>query len=387
MIFPIKAIHHHHHHHCTPSTLTNILSLYARACHDGSIPRRSYSRCLHNISRPSIVNCIRSPNPHRHFSDTNTIGQDVFSPETETSQRHRKTTLKYGRARRKWDTRERRKKSPSLDNDENNMTKKTITNNNDGPPKSDKQEDDDDGGIRMFGQPVGNPLRERYILSQRLKKAKYPRTIEGWKTLGSRVWKKYMWTFEGFLLAEKHRMDDKGNIIPLENQKAKGGDVDDEDDKSLRDKATEAADQVSNNLQKNISTLKEEAPKLVQMGKDTTGISTKEELREWVSAQLKLGTECLSEFMKGYRKGRDEEIDRMLHEYFKELDEQTEPEKDESADVTVEEDDAVNGRKRQKRTWGRRERRRSKGSRERDATSSVEGDTPSENIKLDKLDS
>jgi hypothetical protein len=46
------------------------------------------------------------------------------------------------------------------------------------------------------------------------------------------------------------------------------------------------------------------------LGQEITGASTKEDLKVWVGDMLKLGTECLTEFMSGYRKGRDEEIDR-----------------------------------------------------------------------------
>jgi hypothetical protein len=36
---------------------------------------------------------------------------------------------------------------------------------------------------------------------------------------------------------------------------------------------------------------------------------------------LRLANECVTEFMKGYRLGRDDEVDKMLTQYFQELDE------------------------------------------------------------------
>ena len=103
------------------------------------------------------------------------------------------------------------------------------------------------------------------------------------------------------------------------------------------------------------------------MGQQITGVSTKEELREWVGEQLKLGTACLSQFMRGYRKGRDDEVDRMLHEYFKDLDKQTEPDgktADESLNNQDGENDDNTNKHAKRFTWGRRERRRLKSRRD-----------------------
>jgi hypothetical protein len=52
--------------------------------------------------------------------------------------------------------------------------------------------------------------------------------------------------------------------------------------------------------------------------KDNTKIYTKEDLKKWAGEQLKLATQCVNEFMAGYRSGRDEEVEKMLNQYFKE---------------------------------------------------------------------
>lgn len=191
-----------------------------------------------------------------------------------------------------------------------------------------------------------------------------------------RAWETYLWTFEGFIITPKKR-DAYGNVIPEGEGDREEGKADDSKEKSLQDKATDAASEIAQNVQKNISTIKGEAPKLIQMGQQITGVSTKEELREWVGEQLKLGTACLTEFMRGYRKGRDEEVDRMLHQYFKELDDPGGAEKNmdkkgasqvaDSRELGKEEELADDGErrttpKREKRNWGRRERRRAKTS-------------------------
>eukprot|EP00577_Skeletonema_sp_RCC1716_P025367 CAMPEP_0113433902 /NCGR_PEP_ID=MMETSP0013_2-20120614/35250_1 /TAXON_ID=2843 ORGANISM="Skeletonema costatum, Strain 1716" /NCGR_SAMPLE_ID=MMETSP0013_2 /ASSEMBLY_ACC=CAM_ASM_000158 /LENGTH=185 /DNA_ID=CAMNT_0000323761 /DNA_START=514 /DNA_END=1069 /DNA_ORIENTATION=+ /assembly_acc=CAM_ASM_000158 len=142
---------------------------------------------------------------------------------------------------------------------------------------------------------------------------------------------------EGFLLPVKKR-DEHGNIIP--DDEVNADEDDDADEKTtMKEKATDAANQMAGNLQKNISTIQEEAPKLIQMGQQATGISSREELRAWVGEQLKLGTACLTEFMKGYRSGRDDEVDKMLHEYFKDLDEEEPDTTTNAADVAHTESD------------------------------------------------
>ena len=204
-----------------------------------------------------------------------------------------------------------------------------------------------------------NLLKERYILEQSVR---YPRTFAGWKNTLSRAWEKYLWTHEGFLLAEKRR-DARGNILPDDHKMEDDGD---DGASTIRDKAAEAAGQVSSNVHKNIATMKDEAPKLLKIGQQLTGISTKEQLREWASAQLKLATECLGEFMNGYRKGRDDEVDRMLHKYFQEIEDikpkedggQFETEMETKESVGVER--VAKPPRSKRRTWGRHARRRGK---------------------------
>jgi len=301
----------------------------------------------------------------RHFSDSNTHRDN--GDIDENAKHHRRGVLKYGRARRKWESKKRlvsikpkavttnNRKIISKDDDDDTTNSKAATITENAPQYEEKGQSDTD---MMFGFGMGNPIRERYIRNQR--KVSYPTTLHGWKTVLQTGWGKYLWTFEGFLRPEKNRLID-GKIVPMEK-------VDDdvaskENEESLRDKATEAADTISHNVQKNIVTMKEEAPKLLKIGQDVTGISTRVELREWASAQLKLGTECLSQFMRGYRKGRDDEIDRMLHEYFKDLDDDKESsgegvEKILDGEVVTDGDQKLV--KRKKRVWGRQVRRKLK---------------------------
>ena len=289
-------------------------------------------------------------------------------------------TLKYGRANRKI-TKSRQRNEDSIESKINAESSQVFDKS-----KNDNSRDDVDetntttspppegytlpNGEFVFGSPhFGNPIRERYLRS--LQPINYPKSIHGWRSLFRKSWEKYTWTFEGFLLKEKKR-DEYGNVI----QRKEGEDTNDEelevnDTKSLRAAATDAASGIANNVQQNITTLQQEAPHILRMGQQVTGISTKEELREWVRDQLKLGTACLTEFMAGYRKGRDEEIDRMLHAYFNELEGDNTKEvqhiggdenrnNNESSSLDEKASEIQQHRMSGKRAWGRSERRRLK---------------------------
>lgn len=86
-------------------------------------------------------------------------------------------------------------------------------------------------------------------------------------------------------------------------------------------------DKLKKNLEKNVSAARDEAQKLKEEVSERTGIKTKEDLREFAREMMTLVTECLREFMSGYRNGRDQEVERMLNEYFQEI--ETEEDKQE----------------------------------------------------------
>ncbi len=77
-------------------------------------------------------------------------------------------------------------------------------------------------------------------------------------------------------------------------------------------------DKIQSNLTKNIESVKGSAQDLVDLAKEKTDIHSRDDLQKVASDMMKLATACLKEFMVGYREGRDQEIDRVLHEYFQE---------------------------------------------------------------------
>ena len=73
-------------------------------------------------------------------------------------------------------------------------------------------------------------------------------------------------------------------------------------------------------MTKNATTLAKEGQVLVEEIKETTGIRNSNDVKEAASSMMVLATECISQFIKGYKSGRDEEIDKMLNKYFEGID-------------------------------------------------------------------
>lgn len=93
------------------------------------------------------------------------------------------------------------------------------------------------------------------------------------------------------------------------------------DSKELKLAAESKKDEISANVQRNVDFVKKESTKLRDEVRERTGIHTTEDLRQVAGDMMKLASACLKEFMSGYRKGRDDETEKMLTEYFQELEE------------------------------------------------------------------
>jgi len=127
------------------------------------------------------------------------------------------------------------------------------------------------------------------------------------------AWGVYKSTWEGFFDNHgKYKKDLK------KAEEEEDGDDDDEpmfDAKDIKKKQKE----VRKNIGRNVNFLKEEGSVALENAKDITGIRNKNDLMKWSMKQLKLANECVAEFMKGYRYGRDQEIDNVMNEYFKDI--------------------------------------------------------------------
>ena len=118
-----------------------------------------------------------------------------------------------------------------------------------------------------------------------------------------KAWGEYRSTWEGFsspgFLVEDKKADDSASTAQP-NLEAKGKEVYD-------------------NAKRNADFLQKEAMDLRQTVRETTGIHSTEDLKRVAAEWMKLMTTCLQEFMVGYRKGRDDEVEKMLTQYFQEM--------------------------------------------------------------------
>uniref|UniRef100_A0A7S4MVL0 Uncharacterized protein n=1 Tax=Odontella aurita TaxID=265563 RepID=A0A7S4MVL0_9STRA len=136
-----------------------------------------------------------------------------------------------------------------------------------------------------------------------------------WKKALEKSWIQYSMTWEGFF--SNHGATDKEEEV----QEQERGDIDfDLDIDELRIRQKKMQKNVADRLGSNLNTIETEGTKFTKFAKQKTGIRNKDDLVKWAGEQIKLATECVNEFMQGYREGRDTEVDKMLNEYFKEFD-------------------------------------------------------------------
>jgi hypothetical protein len=135
-----------------------------------------------------------------------------------------------------------------------------------------------------------------------------------------RAWAEYMETWKYGLSGRRPTGINSGTT----HHRSAGGDS--ADILSLAATTTAAAatsthqqqlEDVADNAKRNLHLIREDAQELLEHAKNKTGIRTQEDIKNLASEMMQLATESIREFMAGYRQGRDDEIDKMLHEYFK----------------------------------------------------------------------
>jgi hypothetical protein len=132
---------------------------------------------------------------------------------------------------------------------------------------------------------------------------------------------------------------------------------------------TEELQNIGDNAAKNLRSVRQNAQELLEQAKENTGIRNQEDMKELASEMMTIATECIKEFMAGYRKGRDTEIDKMLHEYFQDNEEEEEEKKDSENSVKknnitnpkLSEEDAINTTNDQITKTRRRKRKPKRG--------------------------
>jgi hypothetical protein len=161
----------------------------------------------------------------------------------------------------------------------------------------------------------------------------WPTSVTEWRDRLRKTWDLYRWTWRGFWNSKGFMVEDeldKTLPIPSYNNNSTNRDATTTtvsssslSSSSMNDdsNSTTAPDpnEIIANVRRNAQFIKEEAVSLGDRIKQTTGIETKDDLKQIVAGAMKLFTECVNQFMAGYRKGRDDEVEQMLTQYFQTL--------------------------------------------------------------------
>lgn len=205
-------------------------------------------------------------------------------------------------------------KRARLDDDMSSTSRKEEENNEEEKEEDDEEEEYDE---RTFREKLRAAL---WVAPRPDDPIDRPETPPKPKMTPSRVfraldlaWSDYKGTWEGFF----------NNVYQKEKGKEGdeyGGTTVEFQTEEIEKKGRELKD----NTERNMGYLKEEGIRALEFAKESTGVQNKVDMKKWVGKQIKLASLCVNEFMKGYRQGRDDEMDKMLNEYFKDFDEKEE---------------------------------------------------------------
>lgn len=109
--------------------------------------------------------------------------------------------------------------------------------------------------------------------------------------------------------------------------KSRGLFVEDEEEaekskENLHKSIQEQTDAVKQNIKRNSKFLADESVRLRSEFQNRTGLHSLDDLRRVAREAMRLASDCLNEFMSGYRKGRDDEVEKMMTQYFQELEQE-----------------------------------------------------------------
>jgi hypothetical protein len=135
----------------------------------------------------------------------------------------------------------------------------------------------------------------------------WPKSLGEWREALAGARSDYRSTWKGFASSRGFLVDDPDQETSREKQDL---------EKNGRDEAVRT---VRDRARKNADVLRSEAESLRAKAREATGIHGADDLKRWVGDALRLLSDCVKEFMAGYRKGRDDEVEKMLTEYFQEL--------------------------------------------------------------------
>lgn len=146
-----------------------------------------------------------------------------------------------------------------------------------------------------------NPFKDE----EPLDKIVWPKSFSAWRQAITLAWRDYRSTWEGFTTSKGFLVEDQEEI---EQQR-----------KDRRESFDSKRDEVLGNVRRNADFLKDEAEEVRTLLRARTGVNSTEDLRKWAADMMRLASDCVNQFMSGYRKGRDDEVEKMLTQYFQEL--------------------------------------------------------------------
>mmetsp|Transcript_42845 Transcript_42845/g.48681 ORF Transcript_42845/g.48681 Transcript_42845/m.48681 type:complete len:256 (-) Transcript_42845:18-785(-) len=158
--------------------------------------------------------------------------------------------------------------------------------------------------------PADPPGEPEYIDPDRMR---WPKTFSGFRTLLVESWEVYISTHASWSGEPETENDNNKDANDKKNNKV--------DDALVVKDAEKYYDKVKGNVTKNVAFLETEGKDALSAIKEKTGIHTVQDLKSWAGEQMTLANECLQEFMSGYRQGRDDEVEKMLNDYFQEEEE------------------------------------------------------------------
>ncbi|CAB9509465.1 expressed unknown protein [Seminavis robusta] len=127
-----------------------------------------------------------------------------------------------------------------------------------------------------------------------------------------RTWVAYRGTWDGFFSHVARSTQDESALVEAPGPQ-----------KTPQERAKE----VSDNVQQNLEFSREKGQNLKTFVQEQTGIHTMDDFKALTKEFLTVATLMVGEFMREYRKGRDEEVEKMNTEYFQDLDEEENEEK------------------------------------------------------------
>lgn len=152
------------------------------------------------------------------------------------------------------------------------------------------------------------PNPYRYDKKEEKDKMKWPKDLKTvWLIISDAV-TQYRLTWEGFFSS-------RGLLVETPEESSTNGLT----ASALQRDAESKKNEIVRNAKKNALFVQDEALELRKEVRERTGINSSEDLKRYAAEAMQLMSTSLKEFMAGYRKGRDDEVEKMLTEYFQDL--------------------------------------------------------------------